>query len=286
MQGKDMKKALRRRSAHLVEALRPPGAQIKTRAALPDRSSTRLVESPVFVMSSIRSGSTLLRVLLNSHSQIRAPHELHLRTLKVRPSKEYTDKIMEALGLELPELEHLLWDRVLHHELEKSGKQIIVDKTPANAMIWRRIASAWPEARYVFLLRHPAAVVESVMNRRKNAEHDAVVEEVRRYVTGVDEALHNLNGVTVRYEDLTAEPDKETRRICEYLGVEWEAEMLDYGRHDHGPIKPVFGDWSDNIKSGQVQQARPLPKDEDIPEPLLEVARSWGYTNRSAVKSS
>jgi hypothetical protein len=285
MRGKVVKKALKRRGAHLMEALRPPGVRTRTRPALPDRSATRLVPSPVFVLSSQRSGSTLLRVLLNSHSQIRAPHELHLRTLKVQPSKEYTDRLMDALGLGVTELEHLLWDRVLHHELEKCGKRIIVDKTPANALIWRRIASAWPEARYVFLLRHPASVVESVMNRRPGAEHGAVVQETLRYVTGVEEARHNLDGLTVRYEDLTAEPEKETRRLCEYLGVEWEPGMLDYGRHDHGPLKPVFGDWSDNIKSGQVQQARPLPKDEDVPEPLRQITKTWGYTNTQAPTS-
>jgi len=43
------------------------------------RSGDRLVAAPVFILCTLRSGSTLLRVLLNSHSQIHAPHELHLR---------------------------------------------------------------------------------------------------------------------------------------------------------------------------------------------------------------
>src|SRR3954470_10054533 len=79
-----LKRSLRRRTEHLSEALRIPGVKPRKRALLPDRGTSRLVRSPVFVLSSVRSGSTLLRVLLNSHSQIRAPHELHLRTLQVR----------------------------------------------------------------------------------------------------------------------------------------------------------------------------------------------------------
>lgn len=270
-------KAIRRRGAHLLEAVRPPGVELKRRAPLPDRSATRLVASPVFVLSSVRSGSTLLRVLLNSHSLIRAPHELHLRTLKVEPSRKYSADIMEAVGLSVTELEHLLWDRVLHHELLRSRKSVIVDKTPSNALHWQRISSAWPEARYIFLQRHPAAVVESVMNRRKEAEHDAVVKEVLDYVTGVETARQSLEGVTVRYEDLTADPAEATKRICQYLGVEWEAAMLDYGAHDHGPIRPIFGDWSANIKSGQVQKARPLPSEEEVAPELREITRLWGY---------
>ncbi|MEO3786671.1 sulfotransferase [Actinocorallia sp. B10E7] len=273
-----VKRAIRRRTEHLAEALRPPGIKPKRKVMLPDRSSgSRLVPSPVFVLSSVRSGSTLLRVLLNTHSQIRAPHELHLRTLEVRPSREYTEGIMEALGLSRKELEHLLWDRVLHHELERSGKRIVVDKTPANALIWRRISSAWPQARYIFLQRHPQSVVESVLNRRKGAEKDAVVKEIFNYVNGVEQARQRLNGLAVRYEDLTADPEAQTRRICEYLGVEWEPSMLDYGTQDHGPIKPVFGDWSANIKSGQVQKARPLPSVDEIDPQLREIAKLWGY---------
>lgn len=271
-----VKKALRRRTEHLAEALRPPGVKANKKVILPSKTS-RLVESPIFVLSSVRSGSTLLRVLLNTHSEIRAPHELHLRTLEVRPSREYSDDVMSALGLERKELEHLLWDRVLHHELERSGKSLVVDKTPANALMWRRIASAWPRARYIFLLRHPASVVESVMNRRKGAERDAVIEEIYNYIQGVEEARQNLDGLTVRYEELTADPAAETQRICSYLGVEWEPEMLDYGKQDHGPLKAVFGDWSANIKSGQVQEARPLPSPDQVPERLREISKLWGY---------
>lgn len=272
-----IKKALKRRKAHLIEAVRPPGMALKRKAPLPDRSATRLVASPVFILSSVRSGSTLLRVLLNSHSLIRAPHELHLRTLKVEPSRQFSADIMAAVGLTFTELEHLLWDRVLHYELLRSNKSIIVDKTPSNALQWQRISSAWPQARYIFLQRHPAAIVESVMNRRKDAEKDAVIKEVLEYVVGVETARQSLEGLTVRYEDLTADPADVTKKICAYLGVPWEASMLDYGAHDHGPIKPIFGDWSANLKSGKVQPARPLPRREDVPEELREITRLWGY---------
>ena len=47
------------------------------------RKGDRFVKAPVFVMCTLRSGSTLLRVLLNSHSQIHAPHEIHLRYVSV-----------------------------------------------------------------------------------------------------------------------------------------------------------------------------------------------------------
>jgi len=270
-------RAVRRRGRHLIEALRPPGVRPRQPVPLPDRRHPRLVGSPVFVISSQRSGSTLLRVLLNSHSSIRAPHELHLDALQVQLGTDYAGDIMGELGLGRTTLEHLLWDRVLAYELSRSGKDIIVDKTPSNALIWQRISSAWPDARYLFLLRHPGSVLESVLNRHHDAEPQAAVRQVADYVTGVEQARRNLSGLTLRYEDLTSEPERETRRICAYLGVSWEPGMLDYGRRQHGPFKPYFGDWSENIGSGRIQPSRPLPAPDDVPEPLRPTARAWGY---------
>ena len=45
------------------------------------RRGDRLVEAPGFVMCTLRSCSTLLRVMLYSQSQVHCPHEIHLRYL-------------------------------------------------------------------------------------------------------------------------------------------------------------------------------------------------------------
>ncbi|MGW0762848.1 sulfotransferase family protein [Streptomyces sp. NPDC002814] len=241
------------------------------------RSAHRLVPDPVFVISSVRSGSTLLRVLLNSHPQIRAPHEMHLRTLAVGLTKPYTMKAMTELDLDQRELEYLLWDRILHRELVRSGKQVIVDKTPGNAGVWERLHEGWPKARYIFLLRHPASMVSSLINNRPDRDLEATVREVRMYVEAVEAARGGLEGLTVRYEDLTQRPEAITREICAYLGVRWTSKMLDYRKGDHGPFVPFIGDWSENIKSGEIQKARPLPEPEDVPAALRDITRAWGY---------
>src|SRR5215213_6774454 len=70
----------------------------------------RLVPAPAFILSSVRSGSTLLRVLLNSHSQIHSPHELHLRHIKVDVDAAYAEKALNEIGLDPQQLRFLLWD--------------------------------------------------------------------------------------------------------------------------------------------------------------------------------
>jgi hypothetical protein len=287
-------KGLKRRGRLMAQALGPPQRAPRS-ASAPARGGAggsgsaqgayiaprapRLVASPVFVLSSVRSGSTLLRVLLNSHPEIRAPHEMHLRTLHVQLTRPYSARAMEGLQLDRRELEHLLWDRVLHMELERSGKRVIVDKTPANALIRDRLADCWPEARFLVLLRHPGAVVSSLVNRRKKPDLDAIHREVLGYGEALEAARTELGpaGHVLRYEDLTAEPAETTRRICAFLGVEWAPGMLDYGEHDHGTFRPHMGDWSSNIKSGRIQPAREGDHYEGLPDRLAEIAERWGY---------
>lgn len=242
----------------------------------------RLVSAPTFILSSVRSGSTLVRVLLDSHSRIYSPHELHLSNIRVALTNKYVDGAMAELGLNNRELTYLLWDRVLHRELMRRGKDIVVNKTPTDAFIWRIILDCWPDAKFIFLLRHPGAVVDSWNSARTYWTRDEAAADVLKYVTAVQEARTEHGGLTVRYEDVTADPDKETRRMCEYLGVEWEPGMRDYGAADHGRFSPGLGDWSPVIKSGTVQAARPLPADDTIPEVLRPISTQWGYLTAPA----
>jgi hypothetical protein len=238
----------------------------------------RLVKRPAFILSSVRSGSTLLRVLLNSHSRIHSPHELHLRHLKVDVDAAYAEKALNEIGLDARRLRFLLWDRVLHRELSASGKDLIVNKTPNDVFIADAIRECWPDARFIFLLRHPLATARSRQAARRDKDTEARnLEMVLRYANALEAARRRYEGITVRYEELTAEPERVTREVCAFLGVAWEPAMLEYGAFDHGRFKSGLGDWSEKIKSGQIQPAEPLPSPEEIPPELREISEAWGY---------
>lgn len=248
------------------EEFRPPA----------DPAADRLLVAPIFILSPVRSGSTLLRALLNAHSMLHAPHELHVRRLRVEFGTSLAERAMGALGHNRADLEHLLWDRVLHRELVRSGKAFVVDKTPANAFAHRRIAACWPDARFVFLLRHPASVARSWYEAgggTRTPEEAAL--DALRYMKAVQRARGALSGCTVRYEDLTADPEAQARRLCDFLGIGWEPEMLAYG--EQAVLEKGLGDWKDKIRSGTVQPGRDLPAPEEVPEPLRPMCRSWGY---------
>jgi len=245
------------------------------------RRGDRLLEQPGFVMCTLRSGSTLLRVLLDSHSQIHCPHEIHLRYLSVNLEAKWVERSMREMGLDQEKLEYLLWDRLLQRELSGSGKPRLVTKTPNDVFIADRIKTCWPDAKLIFLLRHPAAIVRSRKNvQPDDADQEKNVDLIRRYCGALERARQTYDGVTIRYEDLTADPAAVTQKVCEHLGVDWEPGMLDYGSREHGRFKSGLGDWQEKIKTGKVQAAEPPP--EEIPEPLRAIAASWGYAPQPA----
>jgi hypothetical protein len=263
------------------ELTRPPG---HAAWRLPPPRGQRLLIAPVFIFSAARSGSTLLRSVLGAHSQLYAPPELPLGHLDVLAETRWIQTSMKALQLTRQQLQYLLWDRVLADLLARSGKPILVVKTPSNVLSWERIATCWPDARYIFLLRHPAAAVRSLHASWSPEWHPGeqgsfaeAVDKGLQYMTKVQEARLALPGFTVRYEELTAAPAGTTRQLCDFLGVKFEPDMLDYGRFSQHRFAPGLGDASRKIRSGQIQPPVPPPRQADIPAELAGICAAWGY---------
>jgi hypothetical protein len=260
---------------------RPPGHRSWL---LPVPSGTRMLTAPVFILSGARSGSTLLRVILGSHSRLYAPPELPLMHLEARAETRWIQASMRALYLTKEELDHMLWDRVLADALARSRKPGIVVKTPSNVLLWERIAGCWPDARFIFLLRHPAAAVASLRASWAPGWHpgrpdspDEVTSYALRYMTKVEEARHALPGYTVRYEELTADPEKAVSGLCSFLDLDFEPAMLDYGQFAHAPFAFGLGDNSGNIRSGRIQAAAPPPAGIEISPELAKMCATWDY---------
>jgi hypothetical protein len=260
---------------------RPPGHPAR-KMAPPEGG--RLLTAPVFILSPARAGSTLLRMILGSHSTMYAPPELPLRQLTVRAETTWIKASLKELQLTTQELDYLLWDRVLADLLARSGKPTLVAKTPSNVLIWQQIAECWPDARFIFLLRHPASAVASLnaawtatWHPSETGTMDESTAKALRYMTSLEAARRTLPGKTVRYEDLTAEPEVITRQLCQFLGVPFEPAMLEYGEFGHGRIAAGLGDTSEKLKSGRIQAAAPPPNLDQLPAALQRMCATWGY---------
>lgn len=241
----------------------------------------------VFILSGIRSGSTLLRCILNSHSDIYAPHELHFSYLKVKADDEYVKLALDSLGISDKRLKMFLWDCMYRSLLKQSRKKILIDKSPSNLMVYNDLFNNWPSAKYIFLKRNPIAIVQSIVNANDGRSYDDAAKHVLKVVATMNQARNRIgeNSITISYEELVVEPNYTLTSICDFLSVNFESESLMYGKKNHGAYIYGLGDWSQNIHKGYIVSDRMSIDEKSVQagmrselwSELLKACNSWGY---------
>jgi hypothetical protein len=239
-----------------------------------------LEERLIFLIGSPRSGSTMLARMLGAHSAIHSPAEPHLITPLAHLG--YFDKVERApfdpvitqiairelvAGLPGGEADYLealrtYSDSLYAKLLAPSGRQRLLDKTPAYSLVLDFLTRLYPKAGYVILTRHPMAIWSSVVDSFFDGDHETAHAHnplLERYVPALARFLREspVPHIHVRYEDLVAEPDRHARRICEHLGLEFEPGMVDYGEQEGGRTKTARG-LGDPMSA--AQETRPTTK--------------------------
>jgi len=225
--------------------------------------STRML----FVISSPRSGSTMLERMLESHSEILGGPEPHLLTplahLGVWDNVEKApyDHVLAAdaqkLFIErLPGREQDYWDAcraycdVLYGRLlDANGTSTVcLDKTPAYGLVLPFMMKIFPDAKYVVLTRHPLATFSSYANSFFDGDYEVAQKYnplLNRYVPAIAKFLRQeeVPYLHVAYEDLVADPETWMEKIYGYIGVPFEKETIDYGdRKRDGKSEKGLGD--------------------------------------------
>jgi hypothetical protein len=211
----------------------------------------------LFVIGAPRSGTTMLERMLSAHSMVQGGPEPHLLTplahlgVWAKVDKAPYDHILAAQAqkgfvAQLPRGEADYWDACRaycdtlygrHMEACGEGRAICLDKTPAYALILPFMQKVFPDGKFVVLTRHPIAMFSSFANSFFDGDYRVANEHnplINRYVPALAAFLRQTDTpyVHVRYEDLVKDPETHFQRICEYIGIPYEAEAIDYGKAD------------------------------------------------------
>lgn len=213
---------------------------------------------PTFLLSSERSGSNLLRSILNTHSEVSAPHPYETAypmdalpsPASMRPgkrarfvrdvvvNKRYSfhpltvplDPDRVAARVERGEPTRLSIQRALYEETcDVEDTSLWSSKYPG---LWRFLEEAfdyYDDLRIVYLVRDPRDVVLSFKNSNIELYHPYFSahrwrEEQERGHALLAERPDRVH--LVRYEDLLQEPEEEVAAVCEFLDVGFEEAML------------------------------------------------------------
>lgn len=208
--------------------------------------------NPIFIASLHRSGSSLLRRVLDSHSQIACPPESYvLRHFVEMHNDPLTTIGLRGLGIQTTEVtqEVRAWASAYHDGYRSAvGKTRWADKTPQYVSILEDLRKLFGnDAQFIVLYRHPLDIVYSLYEGGWSpSAYDGVLTptgdplvDAARYVADRLPRLRRFQGANanachvVRYEALATTPEEVLPALFEFLGLEWEATVLQFNSHRH-----------------------------------------------------
>lgn len=227
----------------------------------------------VFILGNPRSGTSLFRLMLNSHSMINATPEcgfLHWWYKKyadwdlscvtssrldeyisdLESSKRIEDWKMdytllkEKIIKEKPENYAKLGELVYIFYGEQKGKsaKIIADKNNYYVNHYKDLNEIWPDAKYILVVRDGRDVACSYLNIETLVTNSPykpklstdIITIAKEWSTNnqniidFSKSIPESQFMTVRYEDFVTESEFFLTKVCGFLGIHFEPEMLNY----------------------------------------------------------
>ncbi|HDS16960.1 MAG TPA: sulfotransferase [Proteobacteria bacterium] len=207
------------------------------------------LNQPFFIVGCGRSGTSLLRAILNNHRDIAIPTESLFITDYLKACRK--KKLRELICLLIKEPEIREWGIELdENDFEKcrnlvevidlchlkyadiKGKKIWGQKTPRFVRELDLLASNFPEARFIHLIRDPRAVVESLI--RSNVHRSNAYFGALRWNTDVQHGLdfeekYPDKVFRVHYEDLVKNSESTIKSILDFLKLPDYQESISAG---------------------------------------------------------
>lgn len=202
--------------------------------------------TPIFLLSLPRSGSTLVQKVLGAHPSVATvsepwlllPSFYALRRTGIEAEYEHSLLVsaFEDLAEKLPDGRASYLAAVRRFALDvygqlADGAPYFLDKTPRYHLVVDELLETFPDAKFVFLWRNPLAVAASICEHwdrgrwnpyRWNAD---LRRGLKRLVEGYGES--RARSLSVRYEDVVADPEGAFARLFAYLDLPFDPAALD-----------------------------------------------------------
>jgi hypothetical protein len=297
--------------------------------------------APLFILASPRSFTSLVCAMIGQHPMAYGLPEVNLfvdetlEELCVRSGHQREFLVHGLLrtvaevyaGEQTPEAIAMAWRWInrrrslstgeVYRELcRKMAPRLLVDKSPTysqNMTMLGRSETAFPDAKYLFLTRHPIdqgnsmiqapqGFMQLVVSRSLDfgqtpprVEPQYQWYQTQAGILGFMDHLPAERKFTLRGEDLLLEPEIYLEKICQWLGLEWSEEacasMLRPEDSPYAAQGPIGAPWGNNPgfqrspkfrrsskQPGALDRALPWREGNDrlFPE-VVELAKSLGY---------
>ncbi len=219
------------------------------------------VQDPIFIFGSKRGGTTLLRMVLNGHPELHIPNESHFLLPIINHkyndlnalSDEEIDFILSSVlsggrfdtwKTSLTEIQQLLYNHIgtspslkqllneiFTYEVSKYNKVIWGDKTPEYTSQLDQFHEKLAPIQGILIVRDGRDVAKSLKNN--GWEGWTVYQRAKYWRTDIRKMIQTQSMGTSRwhllkYEDLVSKPANTVKNTCDFLGIQFKSEMLNF----------------------------------------------------------
>ena len=179
-------------------------------------------------------------------------------------------KVYVANRFEREEIAHISGDFVNHltyHAIKKAGKTMWLDHTPFNILHATFLLEMFPHMKLIHIYRDMRDVVSSYKSKSwgGNSAHDNAIW-IRNILDKWEEEKRKMpdgSYYEVRMEDAIKNPEKELRKICDFLGIGFEKKMMDIDLS-----KGHVGRWKKDLRPDEIKV---------VNEVLGDTLKRYGY---------
>lgn len=203
-------------------------------------------EAPTFVIGMPRSGTTLVEQILASHSAVYGAGELNDMKFVAARSQQLS-QFDSPYPICLPGLKNedysVLGNGYLHRlrQMADDPKATrYIDKHPLNFQFVGLIYAMFPNARIIHTVRNPLDTCLSCFfqNFTKGQDYSFNLQSLAHFYNDYRRLMEHWETIypgrihTVRYEDMVENQEQETRRLLDFMGLEFEQGCIDFHETD------------------------------------------------------
>ncbi len=222
-------------------------------------------QRPVFVVGMMRSGTTLMEQIIASHPRATGAGELQFWGILEYKHQDWVRGRASDPGVGATLAQSYLKELVRH----SSAAERVIDKTPANVDYLGTIHRVLPNARFVYMQRDPVdTCLSCYFQNFINAASFAMdlqdlahyYGEHHRLVTHWRSVLPKEVFLEVPYEGLVVDPEAWSRRVLEFIGLEWDPKVLEFHKTERAVMTASHWQVRQKMYSSSVGRSRHYQK--------------------------
>ena len=227
-----------------------------------------LISQPIFLIGAERSGTTLLRLMLNSHSHLSWCYEFEYGVDLISNERgwptleEYykwlsTHRIFQATNFEIDY--KLNYPQLVNSFLIQKKNR---DRKPlVGATVHRhfdRLLRIWPDAKFIHIVRDGRDVARSCIGMGWAGNVWTGIErwiEAENLWADMKQSLSKEQQIEITYEALITQTVATLTKLCDFMGIAFEPEMLDYHKTSSYdlPDATLLDRWKQKLSDREIQ---------------------------------